>query len=286
MPTLHELIATARERLREAGVSSREAGLDARLLAQHVLGWDHTQLLTAEDGPVSDDFAMRYERAVIRRAQREPLAYVVGTKEFWNLSFEVSSDVLIPRPDTEVLVEAALEAIPDRTSSPRVIDVGTGSGCVAIAIATERPRVQMTATDISTSALALARKNATRLGVEDRVHFVEADLLEGVEGLFDLVVANPPYVRDGDRRALQPEVREFEPSVALFGGPDGVTVLERLVHQSRARLTTGGQLMFEFGLGQEDETRELISTVAGLRMVDVKCDLQGVARVAIAVRIA
>ena len=282
--TLHEQIAAARQRLCQAGIPSDEAALDARLLAQHLLGWGAARLLTSEDEAGPDDFLARYDAVVARRAGREPLAYITGTKEFWSLAFEVSPDVLIPRPETELLVEAVLERFPDKDASPLVMDVCTGSGCLAIAIASERPRARVTATDISEPALALARRNASRLGVGDRVQAVHADLMSGIIGTFDVIVSNPPYVPERDRPGLQPEVRDFEPTVALFGGPDGLDVIEALVRQSLARLSAGGYLMFEFGAGQEPSVRQLISAVAGLRMLEVKRDLAGIPRVALARR--
>ena len=280
--TIHAQIAAARQRLRDAGIAAEEAALDARLLAQHVLGWDATRLLTAENEAPAADFFVRFDAAVARRARREPLAYITGFKEFWNLTVEVSPDVLIPRPETELLVESVLEWFPDKDASPHVIDVCTGSGCLAVAIASERPRAQLTVTDISEPALAVARRNAARLGVANRVRSIPADLMEGVGGAFDVIVSNPPYVPEGDRPGLQPEVRDFEPTVALFGGADGLDVVRSLVAQSVLKLKPGGVLMFEFGAGQEASVSELIGQTPGLTLVEIKRDLQGLPRAAIA----
>ncbi|HUQ72474.1 MAG TPA: peptide chain release factor N(5)-glutamine methyltransferase, partial [Planctomycetaceae bacterium] len=214
-----------------------------------------------------------------------PLSYIVGTREFWNLTFEVSSAVLIPRPETEGLVEAVLERFPERDVPLQIADVCTGSGCVAVAIATERPRARVLASDISESALVVAGRNAERHGVADRVRCVKSDLLAGLNGPFDLVVANPPYVPAGARPALQPEVRDFEPSIALFAGADGLDMAERLASQAVTRLKPGGYLIFEFGDGQEAAIRGLVSRTEGLTMVDAKDDLQEIARVAITQRI-
>jgi len=284
MASLHERIAAARRRLRDAGIPPDEAALDARLLAQHVLGWDAVALLTADAGAGLPDFADRYDALVRRRTRREPLAYIVGQREFWNLPFEVTPDVLIPRPETELLVESVLEHVPDRDAVLRIADVCTGSGCVAVALAHERPRAHVVATDISTAAVAVAHGNAARLGVGDRVSVLRADLLDGIPGPFDVVVSNPPYVADSDEAALQPEVRTFEPAIALFGGPDGLAVVRRLVDQAADRLSPGGMLMFEFGAGQESAVLELISSRPRLTMVATKRDLAGIPRVAVAAR--
>ena len=171
---------------------------------------------------------------------------------------------------------------PDRDVPLHVADVCTGSGCVAVAIAVERRGARVVAADLSPSALEIARRNATRHGVRDRVECVQGDLLTPLAGSFDLIVANPPYVASGSRTALQPEVRNFEPETALFAGADGLDLIRRLVSDSPARLQQHGYLIFEFGDGQESDVSELISASEGLRMVDIKHDLQGIPRVAIA----
>jgi release factor glutamine methyltransferase len=278
--TIHERVAGARDRLREAGLSAAEADLGARVLATHLLGWSTERLFADGRDPEPDHFADRFDAIVARRAAREPLAYIVGGREFWGLPLEVTPDVLIPRPETELIVEAALDLYPDRHGPLRVADVCTGSGCVAIAMASERPAWTVLATDISEPALAVARRNAARHAVDDRVRFARADLLAGVPGPFDLIVANPPYVRSGDRPGLQPEVRE-EPDVALYGGPEGLDTIVRLLQQAPAALTRGGHLIFEFGLGQDQQIEELIAAAPGLSPIELKRDLQGIARTAV-----
>jgi release factor glutamine methyltransferase len=282
--TVHERIAGARQRLRDAGVPPDEAVLDARLLAQHVLGWDTTRILTSDREPAPPGFEERYDAAVVRRAHREPLAYITGTREFWNLLFEVTPGVLIPRPETELLVACALAQFPDGQAAVRIADVCTGSGCVAVAIAHERPRARIVATDVSEAALAVASRNADRLGVGSRVWCIRANLLDCLPGPFDAIVSNPPYVPERDKPGLQPEVRDFEPPVALFGGPDGLVIVEQLIDQATDRLRPGGALIFEFGAGQESRVVELISSRPGLTMVGIKPDLAGIPRVAIAGR--
>jgi release factor glutamine methyltransferase len=277
--TVHERVAAARQHLRDAGLSTSEAELGARLLAEHALGWNSTRLIADGRDAEPPEFAARFDALVTRRAAREPLAYIVGTREFWGLTLEVTPEVLIPRVETELIVEAALDLHPDRHGPLVVADICTGSGCIAIALVHERPAWTVLATDISESALTVAGRNARRHGVDDRIRFVQADLLDRIDGPFDLIVANPPYVRVGDRRGLQPEVRE-EPEVALYGGPDGVETIERFVRQVPGRLKPGGSFIFEFGFGQDIEIETIIASSA-LTLVDVRRDLQGIARTAI-----
>jgi release factor glutamine methyltransferase len=279
-------VEAARVRLRAAGVPDHEADLDARLLARHVLGWDAARLLADGIQPAAPGFSTAYDALIDRRTAREPMAYILGVQEFWGLAFAVGPAVLIPRPETEVLVEAALSQIP--AAGPHdVVDVCTGSGCVAIAIAHDRPHTQVVAVDNSRDALEIGAANAARHGVADRITFACGDLLalpSLARRTFDLIVANPPYVADGERSGLQPEVRDYEPSAALFAGSDGLTIVRRLVAQSVARLKPGGVLMFEIGQGQDKAVRELISATPGLTMSGLKHDLQGIARTAIARR--
>lgn len=282
MSSISACVASARERLRTAGIPPDEADLDARLLAQFVLGWPTEQFFVDANTDPPPPFAAQFESLIIRRASREPFAYIVGHQEFWQLDFVVTPAVLIPRPETEVIIEASLARL-DAGAPLRIADVGTGSGCLAIALARERPAARLIATDISDQALAVARQNAVRHGVDRRIEFRHADLLDGVTGSFDAIVSNPPYVREDDRADIQQEVR-FEPARALFAGADGLDVIRRLLPSAAACLAPGGPLMFEIGFGQADPVAELISTTAGLRMCEIKGDLQGIPRVAIAER--
>lgn len=275
-------VSAARQRLREAGVSPVESDLDARLLAQHVLGWTTERFLTDASAAEPNGFAPHYDTLVARRATREPLAYIVGHREFWGLDLEVNPDVLIPRPSTELIVEAVLELFPNRAAPLAVADICTGCGCVAVALAHELPAATVVATDISHGALQVARRNAERHGVADRVTFTHGDLLDGLDRPFDAILANPPYVVDRARPALQPEVRDHEPAVALFGGVDGLGLVTRLVAEAPSRLRAGGYLVFEFGLGQDVEIEDLLAQTPWLTLVGVRRDLQGIARTAIA----
>jgi release factor glutamine methyltransferase len=284
MSTIHAHVAAARQQLRAAGLSSAEADLSARVLAEHLLGWSTERFLIDAVEPEPDGFSARYDAVIARRAAREPVPYITGRREFWGLSLEVTPDVLIPRSETELIVEATLDLFPDAAVPFRAADLCTGSGCVAIAIAHERPRASILATDISNAALAVARRNAVRHGVADRMQFECADLLQNLSGTFDLIAANPPYVRSGDRPALQPEVRE-EPDVALFSGPEGLDVTRRLIADAPAHLRHGAHLVFEFGLGQDVEIESLIAASRSLTLIEMRRDLQGIARTAVARRV-
>lgn len=289
--TILARVAAARQQLRDAGISAVESDLDARLLAQQVLDWTTERFFTDSGDREPDQFAQRYTALVARRVSREPLAYIVGFREFWGLEFEVTRDVLIPRPATELIVEAMLELFPHRTAPLTVGDVCTGCGCVAVAIARERPAATISASDISPAALEVARRNADRHGVGARITFQTGDLLEGlghpaaINQPFDAILANPPYVVDRARPALQPEVRDFEPAVALFGGIDGLGLITRLVAEAPRRLRPGGYLVFEFGLGQDVEIEGLLDQAPELALVGVRRDLQGISRTAIAKRV-
>ena len=285
MTTIHARVAAARQRFREAGIPLDEADLDARLLAEHVLGWDAARFFTSADGPEPDEFAAIYQSLVARRAGREPLAYITGRQAFWDLVFEVSPAVLIPRPESELIVEAALELFPLPAGVLTIADAATGSGCLAVALAHECPAARVIATDVSDIALGVARRNATRHCVADQIELVRGDLLDPVAGPVDLIVCNPPYVADGDRPGLQPEVRDHEPAIALFAGDDGLAIVRRLVEQAPRRLKRGGMPIFEFGFGQAEPVTELISHTPGLTMIGLRPDLQGIPRAAIAKRL-
>ena len=286
--SIHTRVAAARETLRQAGIPDAEADLDARLMAQWLLGWDSTRFFTSGDEEPRLTFQPRYDALVARRAAREPMAYLFGGREFWGLMFEVTPAVLIPRPETEIIVEAALQLFPDITAPLEIADVGTGSGCLAVALARERPAARVIATDVSTKGFLVAQQNASRHGVEDRVAFAFGDLLPETIGQpvdrFDLIVSNPPYVPEGDRATLQPEVRDYEPAVALFAGPDGLNVIRRLVPAAAPRLKTSGYLIFEIGYGQDNAVTQLISATPGLKMVGLRNDLQGIPRTVVVQR--
>jgi release factor glutamine methyltransferase len=276
--TLHEHIAAARRQLEAAGISADAAALDADVLARHVLGWDRAQLLSRIRDAAPAAFSERYQPLVDRRAQREPVALITGSREFWGRDFAVTRDTLVPRPETELIVEEALRWLPDRAAT--IIDVGTGSGCLAVTLAAERPRDLVVATDISHPALLVARTNAQRHHVSDRLTLIRTDLVSGLQMKADLVVSNPPYVPDIDIDRLQVDVARYEPATALFGGPDGMTLIERLLAMLTPLLAPHAAFIVEFGYGQEDD---LCAAAAreGWQVVRMRSDLQGIARTAV-----
>lgn len=277
--TVHALVRDARVRLGRAGIADLEAGASAELLARQLLGWDQARFLSDRDTPVPDGFPEAYDRLITRRAGREPTSYIVGAREFWGLELDVSSEVLIPRPETELLVETALDCwrhLPASVNRRTIVDAGTGSGCVAIALAVELPDVRLVATDIDAGSLAVAMHNARKHGVSGRFSVVRTDFLAGLRPV-GLIACNPPYVPLRQAAGLMPEVREFEPHVALFGGPDGLDELRRVLTQADERLVSGGRLVLEFGLGQEDAVREAAAE-STLDVCDVRHDLQDIAR--------
>src|SRR3954469_3910184 len=229
MAPLHERLAEARDRFVRAGIPRDEATLDAELLARHVLGCDRATFVTRARDPLPSAFDRLYESVVERRVNREPMAYILGHREFWALEFEVTPDVLIPRPETELIVEEALSATPARDAVQRIVDVGTGSGCLAIVLAIEFSSARVTATDVSEKALLVAQKNCHRHHVTDRVSLVAGHLLDRVEESADLIISNPPYVPAADAARLQPEVAGHEPATALYAGVDGLSVIRQLL---------------------------------------------------------
>jgi release factor glutamine methyltransferase len=275
--TLHERIAVARRTLIAAGFSPGDAAIDAEVLAREVLGWDRATLLTRGREPAAPTFIAEFDAAVRRRAAREPVAFITGHREFWGLDLEVTRDVLIPRPESELVVQAALEQLAGH-GAVRILDIGTGSGCLAIALATELPGARVVATDVSHRALDVARRNARRHGIAARVQFVCAHLLDAVRGPFDLVVSNPPYVPAGAE--LPVDVAAYEPATALYAGDDGLAVLRELLAAAPAHLSDRGSLIVEFGFGQAESVRELARNAAW-RKVSIRNDLQGIPRVAV-----
>jgi release factor glutamine methyltransferase len=278
--TIHDLVQGARDRFLKAGINANLASLDAEVLARKVLGWDRTRFITERNEPATSSFLLNFEHVVARRVRREPISYITGTREFWGIDFEVTPDVLIPRPETELIIEEALERI-EADSRPVIIDVGTGSGCIAVALALEVPGARVVATDVSSGALEVARRNAVRHGVADRVRFVETSFLDGLDDAADLIVSNPPYVPSVSAPGLTPEVRDYEPGVALYGGEDGLEGVRRVVEGSLPRLVRGGWLIMEFGYGQDDQVAKLVPEYPGLTLAKIRHDLQDIPRTAV-----
>ena len=275
--TIHDLVLGARNRFVNAGISTGLAALDAEVLARQVLGWDRARFLTDRNEAATSGFLLRYEPLVARRERREPVSYILGTREFWGLPFEVGPDVLIPRHETEFIIEEAL-ALVARDSHPVIADVGTGSGCIGICLAREIPGARVIATDLSPHALEVARRNAVRHDVIERITFVETSFLDGIDEGVDLIVSNPPYVPSVSRPGLIPEVRDYEPSVALFGGEDGLSGLRSVLDASASKLAPGGWLVMEFGCGQDDCVTDLVRNASGLDLVKIRRDLQDIPR--------
>jgi release factor glutamine methyltransferase len=265
-----------------AGIDPDEAALDADLLARHVLGWDRATLLArAIDGP-PEGFAAAYATVVERRLAREPVAYIVGRQEFWGRDFAVRPGVLIPRPETELIVEETLAWAEGRPAPLRIVDIGTGSGCLAITLALELPQAIVSASDISADALVVARENADRLGA--RVAFHHGSMLAGVDTPADAIVSNPPYVRRADYETLQPEVRDYEPAVALLAGADGLDGVRLVAATAADALADQGLLAMEIGFGQSTAAARIVADTKQLRLLRIRDDLQGTARTIVAVR--
>jgi release factor glutamine methyltransferase len=274
--TAAALLQDAAATLAAAGVASPE--WDAERLLRHVLGWDRATLVADRDRLVPDPAAERFRALLRRRAAREPLQYILGTQAFWKHEFLVTPAVLIPRPETELLVETSLELLKG-VEKPVVVDVGTGSGCIALSIAAERPDAEVHATDISEAALEVARENARRMGLEGRVTFHHGHLLAPLSGReVQLVASNPPYVEPSDRSSLAPEVRDHEPPEAVFAPADPLSVYRALVRGSMAVLRPQGWLAAELGHGQAPAV-EALCRDEGLVGVRVTPDLAGIPRV-------
>jgi len=274
--SLHHALARGAAELE--GITE-EPRRDAELLLLRIVARDRAFLLTHPDAQLTADQQGLYEEWLRRRAAHEPIQYILGEQEFFGLAFAVTPDVLIPRPETEHLVEALLERMPhDRPL--RIVDVGTGSGAIAVSLAHVLPHAEVMALDISEAALGVARGNAETHEVAARVRFLKSDLLSAVAGeRFDAVVSNPPYVAEADRESLESQVRDYEPPVALFGGLSGFDVYERLIPQAHEALKPGGWLLMEMGMGQRKVLSRLLSGWDNVSFVD---DLQRIPRVACA----
>jgi release factor glutamine methyltransferase len=298
-------------RLRDANVPSH--ALAAELLLVHALGRDRAWIYSHPEFSLDPEAAQKYFALIARRAAGEPTQYIVGKQEFWGLEFEVNPSVLIPRPETEHVVEVALRRLPLRKGEVdfrsraaarrvRIADVGTGSGCIAVALAKELPKTEIVATDISVAALEVAQRNAFRHGVADRIQFLAADLLTlfrqsretrqppppashdlGIASPeshpFHLIVSNPPYVARDEAGMLAPEVRAHEPHAALFGGPAGTEVYGRLIEQAGALLVPGGILVLELGHDSRAHVRAILESDAHWTAIEVTDDLAGIPRV-------
>lgn len=264
--------------LAAAGIDTADA--DARVLIAHALDIDRATLLTHGHRVLTPDEDARLETLAARRLKHEPVAYITGRREFWSLPLIVTPDVLIPRPDTETVVELALDLVLNdglRLEKLRILDIGTGSGAILLALLSELENATGTGTDLSVAALATARSNAEMNGFAGRCRFIACDLAAGLAGPFDLIVSNPPYIARGEIAGLAPDVRDHEPALALDGGHDGLDFYRTIAAQAGPLLAPGGRLVVELGAGQEPAVRTLFAD-AGLKPGEARKDFAGIAR--------
>jgi release factor glutamine methyltransferase len=273
--------------LRDAGIDS--AQIDAEVLLRHVLGIEKAQLYSALDEPLRTGHRRRFQEMLERRMRREPVAYITGRKEFWSLDFVVTPEVLIPRPETELLVEVALHRLkgtPSRT--PKILDLGTGSGILAVCLAKERLEANVLAVDIASPALEVARINARRHGVSEGIDLIHGDLFAALgaeKRLFDLIVANPPYIRTGELSLLAPEIRQWEPMTALDGGPDGMEYYRRIIGRAHEYLAPGSSIVLEIGADMAPVVSELFARWGGYGPASLYQDYAGKDRVIAAIKV-
>jgi release factor glutamine methyltransferase len=273
--TIGALLSAAAARLAAAGIDG--AMREARLLLQAAAGIPIAIQIAFPERTAATDAAARFEQLLVRRAGREPMAHILGQREFWSLAFRVTADTLDPRPDSESLVQAVLDQVPDRSAALRLVDFGTGTGCLLLSLLHELPNATGVGVDVSAAALAIATGNADALGLSSQASFRCGNWDDGLETGFDLLVSNPPYIPSGEIAALQPEVASFEPRLALDGGPDGLDAYRRLGPATARLLAPGGLAAFEIGLGQADSVRGIMAA-AGLRHIATVRDLAAVER--------
>ena len=280
--TIGRLLTWTAEHLKKHG--SENPRLEAEVLLAHAKGCKRIELYTSFEEIAGEELRARFRELIRRRAEGTPVAYLVGHREFYSLDFRVTPDVLIPRPETELLVVKLLDLIKARGKGAplNVADVGTGSGIIAVTVARHAPTVQVAAMDVSPTAPAIARENAERLGVANRVTFVESDLLSATaaEPTYDFIASNPPYVTTSELEALPRDVREHEPRLALDGGESGTAVIERLIPQAAERLRPGGSVLLEISPMLQQRVESLLSADPRLEKVSTAKDLSGRARVA------
>lgn len=268
-----EALRAGAARLREAGLGD-DAEADARRLLESAGGLDGAGLMTQLNAPISPGETARFDALIARRAAREPLSHILGSVGFWTLDLIATRDVLTPRADTETVVEAALASVSDRGAALEILDIATGSGAIALALLSELPNARAVATDISAAALAVARENAARNALSGRIRFIETSWADGVDGPFDLLVSNPPYIASAVIGTLEPEVKDFEPRLALDGGPDGLAPYPHLFAEARRLLKSGGTCVFEIGYDQ-GEAALALAQAAGFENAMLHRDLGG-----------
>lgn len=284
MSSVSAAIRQAGARLRAAGVE--QGMLDARLLLTAATGLPVEDIVRMPEAELPSSQAAVFEQMIARRAAREPVSRILGRREFWSLPFEISSDTLDPRPDSETLVSAVCDLIADPGAPLRILDIGTGSGCLLLSVLTELPRAQGVGIDVCSDALKIAARNAQSLGLAARVQWTQVDLRSAdwessVPAAFDIIVANPPYIKDDSIRDLAPEVTRFDPIIALAGGKDGLDFYRMITISLSQLLNPGGMAVLEVGAGQSEAVEDLVR-LAGLAVLPARRDLGGVARAVIA----
>ena len=283
--TVSEAISRASVQLKAAGIET--AQLDAEVLLGHIILKNRAWLLTHGTDALEGLHVASFKEAVRRREKREPLQYITGVREFWGLEFKVTPEVLIPRPETEFIIDATLATIQNRHKQVTVVDLCTGSGCIAVCLAKELSSARVIAIDVSDKAISVARENAQRHNVSERILFATGDLFEPLHdlagrGQIDVIATNPPYIRAADRQSLQPEVRNFEPAQALFAGLRGTEIAEKIIRAAPAYLGKNGALIMEMGMGQADELETIIVDAGSYGPSNRVKDLAGIDRVIIA----
>ncbi|HKP25632.1 MAG TPA: peptide chain release factor N(5)-glutamine methyltransferase [Dongiaceae bacterium] len=273
--TLGDLLKDGAARLAGAGIEG--APREVRLLLQAAAGVPIATQIAFPETTINADAAARFDALLGRRARREPMAQILGQREFWSLTFKVTADTLDPRPDSETLVQAVLDQVPDRSAALRLVDFGTGTGCLLLALLHELPNAVGIGVDVSAAALAVAAENANALGLVQRTTFHRGQWDDGIDSGFDIVLSNPPYIPSGEIAGLQPEVASFEPRLALDGGSDGLDAYRRLGPAAMRLLLPGGLAAFEIGIGQGDSARRIMAA-AGLRHIATARDLAAIER--------
>jgi release factor glutamine methyltransferase len=266
---------TAKQLLQKKGITS--AFLDAELLLAHALGVTREKIICYPELILSDEQITKFEELIQRRASREPMAHILGRREFWGRDFKVNKHTLDPRPDSETLIEGALDLYPDRNQNLRIIDFGTGTGCLLLTLLAEFQNANGLGVDISEDALVVAKENSCNLGLAKRSQFIVSRWGKEVQGKYDLIISNPPYIKSSDIEGLEPEVAEYEPKSALDGGISGLKCYEDLAPYIASIISDNGFAILEFGMGQDNDVKAILESV-GLTFVAFRKDLAGIIR--------
>jgi release factor glutamine methyltransferase len=282
--TVHDILNETTKALEKADIPS--ARLDAEVLLAYVLGCERLEFFKNPQRIISEEEQSAFQKLIERRLKAEPVAYIRSRKDFWSFTLEVDKNVLIPRPDTEVIVEEAITVSKKLDSAVlRILDIGTGSGAIALALAREIPHAKIVATDISAAALEVAKKNARNLGLDSLIEFRQADLFKGVDGLFDIIVSNPPYIAADEYESLPAGVKDYEPQEALLAGVRGTEFYEQIINQAAGYVKSGGWLLLEIGSTQAEDLKEIVRAEGKYQDIGIRNDYAGRPRVVKARRI-